>query len=272
MDSVIKSGETVQAAPVQKRGISGSTIKLIAITAMLIDHIGAVIIERMLINAGMLTVMQSGNANALLQFYAENGGLFALYMIMRQLIGRIGFPIFCFLLVEGFAHTRNVAKYASRLFLFALVSEIPFDLALTGRPFFWGYQNVFFTLFIGLLVMIAYRWIEKRKINRIAKAFLYVAALAVGIIAAMLVKSDYGSQYGIGVICIMALYIFRKNKMHQIIAGCVSFLWELTAPLAFIPVGFYNGKRGFRLKYVFYAFYPAHLFLLYLAARFLGLL
>lgn len=270
MDSSVMNQIPVQNVTVQKRGISGSTIKIIAIVAMLIDHIGATIVERTLIGQG-LSSLNTSDINSMMQFISQNGGLLALDLIMRMVIGRIGFPIFCFLLVEGFIHTSNVKKYAIRLFAFAIISEVPFDLAFHGEPFYWGYQNVFFTLFIGLMVMIAYRAIEGSKINKFFKVILYILFLAAGIAAGMLLKTDYGTTYGIGVICIMALYIFRKKKVHQIIAGCVTFIWEVTALLAFIPIGFYNGKRGLNMKYFFYAFYPVHLFILYLITKYMGL-
>lgn len=253
----------------QKKGISGSTIKIIAIVAMLIDHIGATILERVLVNVGLVSIMGSNDTDRIMQFMSEYGGLLALYFIMRQLIGRIGFPIFCFLLVEGFAHTHDVRKYALRLGAFALISEIPFDLAFHGKAFYWGYQNVFFTLFLGLVVMIIYRAIEEKlKVNKYVKILLYVLALVAGAAVAELLKTDYSA---IGVVCIMVLYIFRKKKWQQILAGCIAFLWEITAPLAFIPISFYNGKRGLQMKYFFYAFYPLHLLILYLIAYFFGL-
>lgn len=251
------------------KGITGSTLKMIAILSMLIDHTGAVLLERMLIQRGWYHAMWQGE-EALTQFYQSNLGLYALYFVMRQIIGRLAFPIFCFLLVEGFLHTRSVLKYACRLGIFAVISEVPFDLAFYGTPFFWGYQNIFFTLLIGLLVMIAFRCIaEKLQTRFVLKLPLYVLALAAGLVAADLLCTDYGAR---GVLSIMAIYIFRKVKWQQILAGCVTFLWEITAPLAFIPIGFYNGKRGIKIKYFFYAFYPIHLFLLYLIAYFCGLI
>lgn len=259
MDSMPVMQTTEGFMPVHRRGISGSTLKIIAITAMLIDHIGAVVVLGFLQHA----------------WYGK--WLVNLYYVMRLLIGRIAFPIFCFLLVEGFAHTRNVVKYASRLFAFALISEIPFNLAFEGKLFAPEYQNVFFTLFIGLLVMMAYRWItEKLETAVWIKFILYIAALGAGMGLAYCLKTDYDA---IGVGCIMALYIFRKNKAAQITAGCAGFFVscfftgssELTAPLAFIPIGFYNGKRGLKMKYFFYLFYPIHLLVLYFIVYFLGL-
>ncbi len=269
MEQVIMNETSISQAEMRKKGISGSTIKIIAIVAMLIDHIGAVIIERMINQLGANS-LNTANLQELMQFITKNGGILLIDVLMRA-IGRIGFPIFCFLLVEGFLHTKNVTKYALRLLAFALISEIPFDLGFSGRLFYWGYQNVFFTLFIGLLVMIAYRAIEGLQIKKYIKIILDILALGAGIVISMLLKTDYGTTYGIGVICIMALYIFRKNKVLQITAGCITFVWEITALFAFIPIGLYNGKRGLRLKYFFYAFYPLHLFILYLIARYMGL-
>ncbi|MCM1064796.1 MAG: conjugal transfer protein TraX [Eubacterium sp.] len=257
----------------KKRGISGSTIKIIAIVSMLIDHIGAGLLGRFLITSGYMSAMASNDLNVVMRWLMENGRLYYTYSAMRM-IGRLGFPIFCFLLVEGFQRTRDVRKYAMRLGLFALISEIPFDLCFNGAVLEFGYQNVYFTLFWGLLTMAAFDWIEKKEWaagrgrNIAAKVVFSAAALAVGAGAAHFMKTDYAAK---GVICIMVLYVFRKKKPLQIAAGCVAFLWELTAPLAFIPVGFYNGERGLKMKYFFYAFYPVHLLLIWLVSMMLGL-
>ena len=104
-------------------GLSSFALKCIALITMIIDHVGAIL-------------------------YPEARVL--------RIIGRIAFPIYAFLVAEGFYHTKNVKKYMLRLLLFALVSEIPFDLALTGQILEFGHQNVFFTLFAGLLLMELY--------------------------------------------------------------------------------------------------------------------
>jgi hypothetical protein len=72
------------------------------------------------------------------------------------------------------------------------------------------------------------------------------------------------------VLAILALYLFRRNRSWQLVAGCAAFLWEMPALIGFIPIAFYNGKRGMKLKYFFYAFYPVHLVILYLIAVVLG--
>ena len=129
----------------ERKGISGSTLKIIAIITMLIDHIGAGVLGRLLVVRGMNEV---ADLNAWID---ANSTLVITYQMMR-FVGRLAFPIFCFLLIEGFEHTHDVKKYALRLLSFCLISEIPFDLLFNGKILEFGYQNVFFTLFIGLMV------------------------------------------------------------------------------------------------------------------------
>lgn len=114
-----------------RKGVTGSTLKLIAIITMLIDHTAATILDRILI-ARSIGGLGNNNTQAAMDFMSDNAVIYGVYMIMR-LIGRIAFPIFCFLLVEGFVHTHNKWKYALRLGLFALISEIPFDLAFKSK-------------------------------------------------------------------------------------------------------------------------------------------
>lgn len=238
----------------KEKGITGSTLKIIAIVTMLIDHIGAAIVERMLMS-GKYGLIQISNP------------VYVTDMILRG-IGRIAFPIFCFLLVEGFLHTANVWKYALRLFLFAMISEIPFDLAFLGKVIYPGCQNVFFTLLIGLLVMIAFSLTDEKWNKKVLKVTAKILSFAAGFFLAEFLHTDYG---GIGIICIMVLYLFRFNRTRQILFGALSFLWEITAPLAFLPISHYNGKRGIRNKYFFYIFYPVHLLILFFIAWLLGL-
>lgn len=242
-----------------KRGITGSTLKLIALAAMLIDHVGAVILEPIIINNSMTYSGLTGIAK-----------LYTIDQVMRLTIGRIAFPIYCFLLIEGFQKTSNRYRYAGRLLLFAIVSEIPFDLALADTWLSTNYQNVFFTLFLGLAVMIGVEKVKLCNLNKWITGILDIGILFVGMLTADLLCTDYG---GYGVLCITVLYLFRGNRKRQILAGSIAFvggdylchgsLSELLAPLGFVLISFYNGERGLKLKYIFYLFYPLHLLVLY---------
>lgn len=229
-----------------KFGISGSTLKIIAIVTMLIDHTGATFV-RALARQPYITA----NPDTL-KLVNE------IYNLMRD-IGRIAFPIFCFLLVEGFIHTHDVKKYASRLFIFALISEIPFDFALKPSWFYPTKQNVYFTLLIGLLVL----WGITICYGRISIQLLIMAA---GLMAASFLKTDYSYR---GVFLIEVLYILRFSKLYQCLGGAAAISWEVPAPVAFIPVYLYNGKRGLSLKYFFYWFYPVHLVVLGIITKFI---
>lgn len=219
-------------------GISSSTLKMIAMLSMLTDHVAYVLL------GPFLTVE----------------GIYPVYQFLRGVIGRLAFPVYCFLLVEGFERTKNKGKYAGRLFVFALLSEIPFDLAFYGHPFEGKGQNVFFTLLLGLFTMWGISLLEERGRNVRLLWIMKVMPVLAACMIAGLIGCDYGAK---GIFAIVLLYVFRKNKIQQIVAGCVAFWWEYTAALAFIPVAFYRGKKGLNIKYFFYAFYPLHLLALY---------
>lgn len=247
-----------------KKGITGSTLKIIAITSMFFDHIGSIILERALVLGGMLDVVDAQSESAFLE---ANGDLYNTYFALKM-IGRIAFPIFCFLTVEGFLHTSNLKKYLSRMLLFAFISEVPFDLAFFGVPFYWEYQNVFFTLFFGILAIAGIRLAEQKKEWNIVWRVLFsllTAGLCMG--AAYIFKTDYDIS---GVLVIVAIYLFRRRKTLSVGLGCI-LLKEIAAFASLIPIFLYNGKRGRNIKWVFYLFYPVHIILLYLLSWLLGL-
>ena len=238
----------METLPVQKRqGLSGTALKLMACITMLIDHIGASCLE-----AGLLVpLIASGTFST----DPAAASLLQLDRVLRY-IGRLAFPIFCFLLVEGFLHTHDAKRYVERLFLFGLLSEVPFDMAFFRTPFHRGAQNVYWTLALGVLAMAGLKHYEKPDGSASWKGLLCAAGCT---LAALLACTDYN---GIGVLIICALYLTRGDRKRQCIVGAVLFAWELTAPLAFVLVWFYNGQRGAcspLQKKAFYWFYPVHL-------------
>lgn len=249
-----------------KQGISGSTLKIIAIITMIIDHIGATLVS------GQITKLVTEQNLTYNQFAAEHYHLLIANYILRG-IGRIAFPIFCFLLIEGFLHTRNNKIYALRLGLFALISEIPFDLALTGKLVDWSRQNVFFTLFLGLM-MVQFMCIidELYSSKPTIRLLLTIFILLIGAGLALLLHTDYDC---FGVFVIVIMYKLRKNKFMEMMSGCICLLVmainEIPCIIGLIPVKLYNGQRGLNMKYIFYIFYPAHLLILYLICRYMGI-
>lgn len=209
---------------VQIRCMDAFWLKCIAILSMALDHTGAVL------------------------FPAE---------VWMRCAGRLAFPIFCFLIVEGFFHTHDVYKYMIRLGAFALLSEIPFDLAFQGVFLESGHQNVFFTLLIGIGMML----LLSRNQEWPVKAVILLLAMWL----AVTIRSDYNFR---GILLIFFFYIFRESRTLAVAAGgCWNFLYQGMIQkfgiLSMIPIALYNGKRGRSMKYFFYVFYPAHLLVLY---------
>ncbi|MDD3278485.1 MAG: TraX family protein [Lachnospiraceae bacterium] len=251
----------------KKRGINSNTLKIIAMAIMLIDHIGAVILERKLIFQGIADVTEE-NAAA---FLAQNSTLYWADFIMRN-IGRIAFPIFLFLLFEGFRHTHDRRSYACRLAIFALISEIPFDLALTGKVFSLVKQSVGVTLLLVLLLFCLLDYLEQSSLPKMGIFVAQILSVAVFAVLGILGRCDYGAS---GILAAAAIYFFRKTRLMSMATGCLALsalsTAEIPAFLSLIPIHFYNGEKGKTQKYVFYAFYPVHLLLLYGIACLLGL-
>lgn len=221
----------MEKALLRVRVLDSFWLKLIAFSAMVIDHVGAA-------------------------FFPDQ--------LWFRYVGRLAFPIFCFLLVEGYMHTRNFWKYAIRILVVALISEIPFDLALNnGNLFQWGHQNTFFTLFLGLLALLSVDSFLK-----IGKYIPAVVCAVVIMVLAQVLNTDYGAKG----ICFVLLFYFIKyikgiwSRVFLVLAFILlnySSNVQIFAALALIPIYFYNGKRGMnKLKYLFYAGYPVHLFII----------
>lgn len=230
-----------------KWGISSFGLKIIAAVTMIIDHCGVL-------------------------FAADNR---LLYLIMRS-IGRISFPIFCFLLVEGFFHTRNKVKHVMNLVVFATISEVPYDM-FKGSFFDTGKQNVIFTLLVGFLVIWAFDNILnvtdketgqriKRTDTNIFDMIIILIVMGVGFAITHILNSTY--TFG-GVLLIIFFYVAYNKPIGRIASniffnvGLYSMGVQWLGALSSIIIEFYNGKLGARKwKYFFYIFYPGHLLIL----------
>ena len=227
-------------------GITAGTLKILAIITMVIDHFAAGVYLR-LFNGGYL--LKWGMMDHAVTFYN----------VSRD-IGRFAFPVFCFLLVEGLFYTKKRWKYLMRLGIFALVSEIPYDIVFHNGLEFGG-QNVFFTLFIALLVIWCMDEVGKKYMgNQIVKSIFWSLILIAGCLVASGMQVDYSYR---GIILVAIFYMFREYRFMACLIGYLWFMYEPWSIAAFIALLFYNGKRGISMKYFFYAFYPGHLLLLY---------
>ncbi|MCR5279364.1 MAG: conjugal transfer protein TraX [Lachnospiraceae bacterium] len=256
-----------------KEGISGSGLKWIAIITMIIDHIAAVVLEPLymrLVSPGLFE-----DAEFMSPWMMEHKGVAALALLvpLMRTIGRFSFPLYCFLLTEGFVHTRSVWKYGLNLIIFALISEIPFNLSHDGLVFNWEFQSAYLTLVLGLGCMYVLSRVETVKKEAWYRYPLLFLSVAVFSVAAIQLRTDYAAA---GVLAIAAMYLLRKNKVIAFAVACViltilSNRIEIVALFMLIPVSKYNGERGNqRFKYAFYAIYPGHFLVLYLISFLVG--
>lgn len=233
--------ESAQKTANGYRRISGSRLKLIALVTMLIDHIGLHLL--------------ANYEPALKAFLTVGSYSLTLYSVSRT-VGRTAFPIYCFLISEGYLHTRDKKRYGIRLLFFALVSEIPWDLVHNGT-LRYEKQNVFFTLFLGYCcIAVCERFRDDR-----GRLLLSLSGL---LAASLLLHADYGIR---GMALILVLHLVREERILQGVLGCCILNEGAATIPAFVLTGLYNGERGFIrgkiLKYLFYAFYPLHLLILY---------
>lgn len=238
------------------KGLNSFTLRVVAMSAMLCDHI-------------WVTIAPESN--------------------WLTYVGRIAFPIFSFLLVEGFFYTSNRWRYAIRLFTFAALSELPFNLMHSGRITYVGYQNVLWTFLIGLLVMAIIEKVKTRIDNVVVTGITTLFAAYAGMYFANSLNTDYA---GYGILTILLFYTCRNLRYeglgellglfyinYTLLAGKtiplsafgLSFILPIQS-LAILSLFFirkYNGLLGRYNKieqYAFYVFYPLHMLILALLA------
>lgn len=220
---------------------STAALKYIAMITMTIDHIGYLILYNL-----------SGESLS--------------YDISRY-IGRTAFPIFAFLIAQGFVKTSNKMKYFTRLLIFAIISEPFFNYSFSGGKWFYPeYQNVIITLLLGYISVAAVN-----KSNETNKWYIMLISPLCMFLAEIL-KSDYGAQ---GVILVTIMYLAINNVKYVkecsvlstiAVFNQISFIKDVRLPYwvpAAIPLYLYNGEKGEYPKYLFYVYYPLHLMVLH---------
>lgn len=227
-----------------KFALSASALKYIAVITMLIDHIGAAVVVNYTSNHG------DGIGST---------GPDICYFILRM-IGRQAFPIYCFLLVEGFYHTRSVWRYLGRLAIFSVLSEVPYDLAFHDKLYDFSGQNVYWTLFLGLLGITLFQRIRQLETfsEREKKVLTWIVSI-VFVLSGFLLHIDYE---GLGILLIFVFYWFRQERIKACFWGYLCLVIEIFSFPAFFLIYHHKGVKGKGNKYFFYLFYPVHLLVL----------
>lgn len=228
-------------------------IKLIAVLTMVIDHLG-------------------------LYFFPD--------VAVFRIVGRLSFPLFAWLIANGAYHTKNIQLYTVRLFIFALISQLPYYLVNSlVFPDFSG-LNIFFTLGIGLLAI--------QLIKRTEKKIIWFLISLVAALTGYLLGTDYDAA---GVLSVIFFYVYFNNVKKMVISQLLLFVSFYTVPvlhqvlgstnpesgvnliafmqpvavLSLVFISLYSGKEGMKAKYIFYVFYPLHLLIFYVAKTVWGL-
>ena len=187
-----------------------------------------------------------------------NGGIMLYISNLFDILGRIAFPLFAFFVVEGYFKTKNRTKYLLNLIIFGIISEVPFDMFTSATFFNPRFNNVMFSLALGLITI----WIIdvlKTKMSRILWYFISLTIVAVMCLVAMFLAVDYDYH---AIIIVYLLYVLYNKPVLSVILGYLSIIKELWAFLGFGFILMYNGERGKQSKILNYCFYPVHLLIL----------
>jgi len=227
-------------------------LKIIAIISMTIDHAG-VCLGTSYING---------------TYYLSGFMSYDTYNYLR-IIGRIAFPIFCYLIVEGFFYTKNVFNYITRLFLFGFISQVPFSLMSKGIVMDFSNTNVYFTLCIGLITITCLNYCKKYYKNHTISFPIFLLINTVIVICSTSFADTLGTDYAGYGICIIIIFYLLRGKYIFILLGILfttlifSSKMELYCLIALVPITLHNHKKGPSLKYFFYLYYPLHMLVLY---------
>lgn len=216
------------------KGINGAQLKYIAFASMFIDHFNKAIITPFLTGTGPMVIITT----------------------IFDILGRIAFPIFAFMVVEGFFKTKSRWSYLRNLLIFALISEIPYDMFQSAEFVNTWSQNILWGLALGLFTIMVIDKLKEKIKKRPLWIFVSLLIVALSSLCSMLISSDY-EYYAI--IIIYLYYIFYDKRLVASGLGYLVIIKEIYAILGFATVLFYNGEKGKQNKIFNYLFYPVHL-------------
>ncbi|MDO5545121.1 MAG: TraX family protein [Eubacteriales bacterium] len=228
--------------------VNAATLKWYGCATMLFYSISMSVIQNGLLHVNQYTSLELRE----LMLADPERMVLSSWAAVFQLLGGLAIPVFAFLMVEGFLHTRSCKNYLLRMAAFALISEIPFDLAMSGRVFDWTGQNLLFTLTIGLVMLYGLKLFDAGKGMKLLIVFAAV-------LWSMLMKT----QFGVCMILLIAVYYLLKDNQAKLWIGGIISLIYVTGPVSNFVLKRYDHQLGnYPGKYLFYILYPAHLLLL----------
>ena len=248
-----------------------STLKFLAYISMFIDHIAVILIHPIYVSSRMI-----GNVDMMGDLLPPKAAGLQITYNVGRLIGRFAFPSFAYMLVEGFLHSHDLLKYHLRLLCFALISEIPFDLAFTDSVFDPSFQNVGFSLFIGLgMLTLLYKF----SFHPNGQFTPLKALIIIGSAMTLAIPCDGGPG---GILMIATLYLFQKRNLFWWLGisfsaallfiqsgaawGGMWDVWLIVPLLFFLNPQYLSGHRGHKWYYVIY---PLHFLVLFFLKKLL---
>ena len=235
------------------RGLSRNTVRTWGLLFLTLGVMGRSILQNRLLGLGQI----SGQQLMELMNGSDDIMVFATIALIMQVLETCAVPIFCFLLVDGFQHTSDVKKYITRVAGVAVLSEIPYNLAMSGKFLDLSTRNPAFGLILGLIILYFYkRYAEKSQQNTMIKLMVTLAA----IVWTAMLQIDMG----ICIVFIVAIvWRFRHNTLYQNLSGATASMicslvspFFMAAPMGFLIVHFYNGEKGAESRLVNYLAYP----------------
>ncbi len=243
-------------------GMNGNGLKLWGMLFLLAGIVGRGLLQNRLLGVGSITNEQ---LLALME-QSESVMILATVSLVLQAVETCALPIFAFLLVEGFLHTSDWKKFLTRVTAASLISEIPYNLAMSGKVFDLGSRNPAFGLALALVLLVFFRQFSQKK------GYCVIAAVA-AIAWAVMLRVDHGI---VVILLVMALWLFWQKTMVRTVAGVVvmalcsagSFFY-MAAPMSFLALHFYNGEKGENTRLISYLCYPVMLLIIGLIGIFL---
>jgi hypothetical protein len=240
--------------------VTADGLKLFACVTMLIQNVGIIIVEK-----GMIGLDQYTQAS-LNEALAADSHLMMLAGVgsVMQLVGGMAVPVFAFLLTEGFRNTSNYRKYLLSVVLFALISEIPYDFAMSGKVLDLSGQNAMLGMAIALMML--YYLKMAGNLKKGSRWILWIVTLAVALFWSGFLRVQYGLAM---LLLVWIFYVFYEKNVLKTVLGIFVSLLYVTGPVSFYGIWCYTGERKDRLpKYAYYVFYPLQLLVLGVAAMF----